>query len=143
MEIVKKPILLEKGLWLTGPLGEDQEQSMVIDLEKQGLVILVGCSHPTLPVIVKKAQEITQNKKIFGIIGGFHFKGLTENQINFYTSYLQELNPEFIAPSHCTGYKGILILKKTLVEKVKLSSTGSLGVGNSIEIYPQLKFNLV
>jgi len=123
--------------------GIDQEQSVIIDLKKQGLVILVGCSHPTLPVIVKKAVEITQNKKIFGIIGGFHFKGLTTAQLNSYTLFLKKINPGFVAPCHCTGYKGILALKKTLGEKVKLSSTGSLGVGNSIEIYPQLKFNFV
>lgn len=141
--ILNKPIELEKDLWLTGPLGDEKEQALMIDLKKKGLVILVGCSHPTLPVIVKKAQEITQNKKIFGIVGGFHFKGLTAAQINFYASFLKKINPEFIAPGHCTGFKGICALKEELGEKVRISSTGSFGVGNSIEVHPNLKFNFI
>jgi 7,8-dihydropterin-6-yl-methyl-4-(beta-D-ribofuranosyl)aminobenzene 5'-phosphate synthase len=141
--ILNKPLELEKDLWLTGPLGMEKEQALVIDLKKQGLIILVGCSHPTLPVIIKKARQITQNKRIFGIIGGFHFKGLTPKEINKYVLYLKSLNSTFIAPSHCTGFQGICALKKVLGEKVRISSTGSFGVGNSVELEPKLKFNFI
>lgn len=142
--VVDKKLQIEDGLFLTGPLGDRvKEQTVVINLNKKGVVILTGCSHPTLPVIVKKAQEITGNQKVFGIIGGFHFKELEVAQLKKYIDFLKSLNLEFIVPSHCTGNRATIQLKKELGDKVIVSSTGSLGVGNSIQIFPQLKFNFV
>jgi len=141
--VVNKSLELEKDLYLTGPLGEEiKEQAVVINLHKKGIVILTGCSHPTLPVIVKKAQEITGNKKVYGIIGGFHFKSLKSHQLRPIISYFKKLNPKFIVPSHCTGYQAVVELKRSLKDKVVISKTGSLGVGSSIEILPKLKFGL-
>lgn len=142
--IVNKSLKLEDDLYLTGPLGKEvKEQAVVINLHQKGIVILTGCSHPTLPVIVKKAQEITKNKKVYGIIGGFHFKSLKLHQLKPIINYFKKLNPAFIVPSHCTGYQAVVELKKELKDKVKISLTGSLGVGNSIQIHPELKFNFV
>lgn len=140
--VVDKSLKLEDDLYLTGPLGKEiKEQAIVIDLHGKGLVILTGCCHPTLPIIVKKAQEITKNKKIYGIIGGLHFKSFNSEQLKPIIRYLKRLDPDFIVPSHCTGYQATIELKKELKNKVKISSTGSLGVGNSIQIHPGLKFN--
>jgi 7,8-dihydropterin-6-yl-methyl-4-(beta-D-ribofuranosyl)aminobenzene 5'-phosphate synthase len=133
---------LEPGLYLTGLVdGKVKEQAMVIDLDEEGIVVILGCSHPTLPQMVQKAQEVTNNSKVYGIIGGFHFKDSTEEEFSKYVSYLKELNPKFIVPSHCTGNKAVAKLREVMPNIVKVSSTGMLGVGNSIEVKPELKFN--
>jgi len=40
-------------------------------------------------------------------------------------------------------FQAVFALKQSLKEKVIVSSTGSLGTGNSIEFLPELKFNLI
>jgi len=138
--ILKKEYQLEKDLYITGPLGDQiKEQSIVIDLKDKGIVIITGCSHPTLPIIIEKAQQITNNQKIYGIIGGFHYKNASALEIEEFINYLKNLNLEFIVPSHCTGYQTIIELKKQLKDKVYLSPTGSLGVGTVFQITPKLK----
>lgn len=134
---------LEPGLFTTGPLGEKmREQALVIKTDK-GIVVIVGCSHPTLPIIVKKAQEITNTQKVYGIIGGFHFKDSNKEDFSQYIDYLKDLNPDFLAPGHCTGFEAIMEMQKTLGPRVNVAGTGSFGTGNSVEILPELKFNFV
>lgn len=142
--IVKEPVQLEAGLYLTGPTGGKLlEQALVINLDKKGIVVIVGCSHPTLPVLIKKAQTITGNNKVMGVIGGFHFKDSAEDEFKGYLQYLQSLDLSFVAPSHCTGSEAMQAMKKLMPDIVKLSNTGSFGTGNSIELDPALKFNFV
>lgn len=139
-----KPLEIEPGFWVTGPVGDKiLEQAVIIDLKERGIVIIVGCSHPTLPALIKKGQEITGNNKVFGVIGGFHFKDSTPEDFEQYINYLKELNPTFIAPGHCTGSEAMQELKKRMPDIVKLSKTGSFGTGNSIDLYPDLKFRFV
>jgi metal-dependent hydrolase (beta-lactamase superfamily II) len=39
------------------------EQSIVLNIPNKGLVIVVGCSHPTLPAIVEKAMQVAKTIK--------------------------------------------------------------------------------
>ncbi len=142
-EILSSFIELERGLFTTGPLGENmREQALVIKTDR-GIVIVVGCSHPTLPVIVKKAQEITNTQTVYGIIGGFHFKDSSKAEFSQYVDYLSQLNAAFLAPGHCTGVEAVMEMRSRLGSRVKVAGTGSFGTGNSIQIWPELKFNLV
>ena len=67
---------LDENLYTTGCLESsdkewpDKEQSIVLSIPNKGLVVLVGCSHPTISVIVDHAKEVTGVEKIYGIIGG-------------------------------------------------------------------------
>lgn len=141
--IIEKEQEIEKGLFTTGPLlAEVQEQSLVMNIPEKGLIILVGCSHPTLPAIIDKAKLITGIDKIYGLVGGFHYKDNNDQQNEAVVRFLQSVNPEFIVPSHCTGYKAIAQLQKVMGEKVKVSPTGQFGTGNSVQLLPVLTFNL-
>ena len=142
-EILSNFMELEPGLFTTGPLGENmREQALVIKTD-QGIVVVVGCSHPTLPVIVKKAQEITNTGAVYGIIGGFHFKDSSKEEFSHYIDYLLELNPVFLAPGHCTGFEAVMEMQRRLGSRVKVAGTGSFGTGNSVEIMPEFKINFV
>lgn len=39
---------------------------------------MVGCSHPRIINILKRAQEVSGVNKIFAVIGGFHISSFTE-----------------------------------------------------------------
>jgi len=77
-QYVQEPVLIEKGIALTGPLpaslfllGYTIEQSLVINVENKGLVVVMGCGHPTLPVILDRAKQMF-DEPIYAVIGGFH-----------------------------------------------------------------------
>jgi 7,8-dihydropterin-6-yl-methyl-4-(beta-D-ribofuranosyl)aminobenzene 5'-phosphate synthase len=143
-EVVTEPTQLFSGFYITGPLGgEMQEQAIIMDLKEKGIVVVVGCSHPTLEVIVNKAKEIAGNNKVYGLVGGFHFKDMEDEERVEAVAKVKALNPEFIIPSHCTGAKAIQLMIEEMGDIVHVAGNGSFGTGNSIEIEPELKFNLV
>ena len=75
---VSNPLLIKKGIALTGPLpaslfllGYTIEQSLVFNVGKKGLVLVLGCGHPTIPVILDRVKRMFQ-APIYAILGGFH-----------------------------------------------------------------------
>ncbi len=68
------------------------EQFCLVKLD-QGLLIVTGCAHPGLDLILKRAAGY--GFPIFGVIGGFH--GFRKFEV------LKDL--KFVAPCHCTKYK--------------------------------------
>jgi 7,8-dihydropterin-6-yl-methyl-4-(beta-D-ribofuranosyl)aminobenzene 5'-phosphate synthase len=76
----KDPIVIGKGLVTIGSisnamfflgLGIEYEQALAINVEKKGIVLIVGCGHQTLPKILARAEALFQ-EPIYGIIGGLH-----------------------------------------------------------------------
>jgi len=141
---------LDENLYTTGSLDSadsqwpDKEQSLIIPVPGKGLVLLVGCSHPTVPVIVEQARKVTGIEKIYGIIGGLHYARLNEEELLKNVQYLASLSLEFIVPSHCTGYRATVLMQELLGEaKVRCSSVGAqFGSGNSVTILPDLQFSI-
>ncbi|MDQ6984994.1 MAG: hypothetical protein Q9M91_00545 [Candidatus Dojkabacteria bacterium] len=122
-----------------------EEQAIVIDQKELGIIVIVGCSHPTLEVMVEKAKITTGNNKVRGIIGGFHLADKTEDEIIESANKFKSFGIEFMAPGHCTTVGGCQILEKTLgSEIVRLSKTGTFATGNNIEINgSEILFNFV
>jgi 7,8-dihydropterin-6-yl-methyl-4-(beta-D-ribofuranosyl)aminobenzene 5'-phosphate synthase len=142
--IVDDATQLEENIFTTGALKTDinvKEQSIVLNIPNKGLVIVVGCGHPTLPAIVEKAMQVAKTNKIYGIIGGLHYIFSNDGEIAEAVKYIESLNPEFIVPSHCSGYKAIRRMQDVLGEKIHVSATGQFGTGNSVNILPELTFN--
>ncbi|MEA3255818.1 MAG: MBL fold metallo-hydrolase [Candidatus Altiarchaeota archaeon] len=94
---VKGPQELLEGVYSTGELPgtgrypDIREQSLAVK-SREGLVVVTGCSHPGLDVILKKASGFG---KLYGVVGGFH-------GFNRYDA-LKGL--ELIVPTHCTVHK--------------------------------------
>lgn len=79
VEVVTAPRLLAGGVASTGPLarslflmGWTEEQAIVARLKDKGLVIVTGCGHPTIEVIVDMVRCIS-DEPIYAIGGGLHF----------------------------------------------------------------------
>ena len=77
--VVAGPLLLPGGLATTGPLarslyffGWTEEQALVARLRGKGLVVISGCGHPTLQVILAMVRRLS-DEPIHAVIGGFHF----------------------------------------------------------------------
>jgi 7,8-dihydropterin-6-yl-methyl-4-(beta-D-ribofuranosyl)aminobenzene 5'-phosphate synthase len=85
-----QPSKIHDHFYTTGEL-DHLEQSLAIKTE-EGLVLIVGCSHPGMENIFKALAPFG---RIYGIVGGLH--GFNRFEL------FKDL--EFICPCHCTQYK--------------------------------------
>lgn len=80
---------------------ELRELSLVIETA-EGLVVIVGCSHPGIDLIVKEASKI--DKHIYLVLGGYHMPTATDDKIQSVANTLMnKLQVQHLAPGHCTG----------------------------------------
>jgi 7,8-dihydropterin-6-yl-methyl-4-(beta-D-ribofuranosyl)aminobenzene 5'-phosphate synthase len=105
---VEKSVEISPGLWVVGPLEMEYrgfpfaEQVLVLETEN-GLVVLVGCSHPGIVKIIETVKTHFENKKIAMVCGGFHLSRTPESDQETIAASLRELGVVSLAPTHCTG----------------------------------------
>ena len=93
---------------------------------KKGLVVLLGCGHAGPINSIKHAMRITNQNKIYAIIGGMHLLHSSTEKINQIVHNLEILNPEFIAPLHCTGFQAINLMFNKFKDRVMLLNVGDI-----------------
>jgi len=114
------------GSWQPDPLILD-ERAIAINIRGKGLVVLSGCAHAGIINTVSYAQQITGIEKVYAVMGGFHLAGKEfENRIQPTIKALKRINPKLIVPSHCTGWKAMCAIAKTLPEAFVWNSVGNL-----------------
>jgi hypothetical protein len=80
---------------------ELKELSLAINTP-DGIVLVVGCSHPGIDKIIEAAANI--NPKIHLVAGGFHLVVASDDAISKIVATLKDIfKVENIAPGHCTG----------------------------------------
>jgi 7,8-dihydropterin-6-yl-methyl-4-(beta-D-ribofuranosyl)aminobenzene 5'-phosphate synthase len=98
----------EKNLNLIpDPLVKD-DQAIVANVRNKGLVVITGCGHAGIINTVNYAKKVTGIDKVNAVIGGFHLPadgGIFEEAIDSTLKEIQEIDPEYIIPCHCTGWK--------------------------------------
>ncbi len=60
---------LTRAIWLMGPAVE---QSLIVNVKDKGVVLIIGCGHPSLYRIVQRALDLV-DAPLYGVIGGLHF----------------------------------------------------------------------
>ncbi|MBI5302653.1 MAG: MBL fold metallo-hydrolase [Chloroflexi bacterium] len=83
----------------------EDDQALVIHLRDKGLVVLSGCAHSGIVNTVNYAREISGVEQVFAIIGGFHLARAKADLIQRTISEIGALDPQLVAPSHCSGFK--------------------------------------
>jgi 7,8-dihydropterin-6-yl-methyl-4-(beta-D-ribofuranosyl)aminobenzene 5'-phosphate synthase len=78
-QVVQQPRVVTAGIGTTGPLarslfflGTCQEQALVARIRDKGLVVITGCGHPTLEVILEMIRRLS-DEPIYVVAGGIHF----------------------------------------------------------------------
>ena len=107
---------------------ELKELSLAIDTP-DGLVLVVGCSHPGIEAIVAEAAKI--NSHIHLIAGGFHLVAAQDPVIEKVTNTLHDTyKVDFIAPGHCTGEPTFAALHKAFGDRYLYAGLGTtLNIG--------------
>lgn len=110
------------------PLVKD-DQALIVNVKDKGLVILTGCGHAGIINTINYAKKLTGIEKIYAVVGGFHLpadNGIYEEAIEPTLEELQKVNPEYIIPCHCTGWKASNRIIDLMPEKFIQSSVGTI-----------------
>jgi 7,8-dihydropterin-6-yl-methyl-4-(beta-D-ribofuranosyl)aminobenzene 5'-phosphate synthase len=108
---------------------ELRELSLAINTP-DGMVIVVGCSHPGVDRIVAAAATI--NPRIHMIAGGFHLVVTNDADIEKVVVALHDTDKvEYVAPGHCTGEPAFAALKKAFGDRYLYA-----GLGTTVQLLP-------
>ncbi len=87
--IVDEPRIIAPGVASIGPiprqmffLGWTVEQSLAVNVEGKGFVLIIGCGHPTLQRIIDRA-EMLFDEPLYGVIGGLHYPVTASRELKF------------------------------------------------------------
>jgi 7,8-dihydropterin-6-yl-methyl-4-(beta-D-ribofuranosyl)aminobenzene 5'-phosphate synthase len=109
---------------------ELRELSLAINTP-DGLVIVVGCSHPGIDKIVDAGLAI--NPRIRLIAGGLHLVVASDPDIEKLVAALHnDFKVQYVAPGHCTGEPAFTALEKAFGDHYLYAGLGSsVAVSNS------------
>jgi 7,8-dihydropterin-6-yl-methyl-4-(beta-D-ribofuranosyl)aminobenzene 5'-phosphate synthase len=134
-ELVDKTTEVAPGITLIALVSdapgtkELKELSLAINTP-DGVVLVVGCSHPGIEKIVEAAASI--NPKINLVAGGFHLVVAQDEVIAKTVAALKDtFKVENIAPGHCTGEPTFAALKQAFGDHYIYA-----GLGTSLQLGP-------
>ncbi|WP_426527278.1 MBL fold metallo-hydrolase [Bradyrhizobium sp. McL0615] len=135
IELIDKTTEIAPGITLLALVSdapgtkELKELSLAVNTS-DGIVLVVGCSHPGIEKIVEAATAI--NPKIRLIAGGFHLVVAPDEVIAKAVAALKDtFKVESIAPGHCTGEPTFAALKQAYGNRYLYA-----GVGTSLALGP-------
>jgi 7,8-dihydropterin-6-yl-methyl-4-(beta-D-ribofuranosyl)aminobenzene 5'-phosphate synthase len=143
---VTAPMAIAPDIGITGPIPrnndfEDTGGPFFLDTERQhvdhidddlalwvktsrGLIIVVGCGHAGLLNTINHMFDITGEKRVTAIIGGFHLKNASKERLEKTSRSLLDLNAKLVVPCHCVGGPAVESLRTTLGDLVKPGYAG-------------------
>jgi 7,8-dihydropterin-6-yl-methyl-4-(beta-D-ribofuranosyl)aminobenzene 5'-phosphate synthase len=108
----------------TAGTKELKELSLAIDTP-DGVVLVVGCSHPGIEAIVAEAAKIDPH--IHVVAGGFHLVAASDAAIASVVGALHDTwKIDFVAPGHCTGEPTFAALGKAFGERYLYAGLGAV-----------------
>jgi 7,8-dihydropterin-6-yl-methyl-4-(beta-D-ribofuranosyl)aminobenzene 5'-phosphate synthase len=112
----------------SAPVVPDQFQHEIataFNLKGRGLVVLTSCSHRGVVNAIKQAQVASGVEKIHAVIGGFHLAPYQEEYVRDTVKALQEIDPTYVVPLHCTGEPFYEAARTAMPTKLLRSYTGT------------------
>jgi 7,8-dihydropterin-6-yl-methyl-4-(beta-D-ribofuranosyl)aminobenzene 5'-phosphate synthase len=103
---------------------ELKELSLAINTP-EGIVLIVGCSHPGIEAIVAEAAAI--NPRIRFVAGGFHLVAAQDSVIGKVVAALHDTyKVERIAPGHCSGEHTFSAVKQVFGDRYQYAGVGTV-----------------
>ncbi len=127
---IRAPTEVIPGFWLfptqseTPGTREMNEVSMAVRTP-QGLVVMVGCSHPGIEKIMEAASRI--DSRVYSVFGGFHLVEVQDSEVSSMVSRLQDKwKLERVAAGHCTGEFAFSEMNRIFGSKFDHAGVGSV-----------------
>lgn len=129
-EHIDKTQEVAPGMFLISTISETagtkemRELSLAIRTP-DGLVLIVGCSHPGIERIVEAATAI--DKRVRLVFGGFHLPAAKDEDVSRIATTLHDVfKVEKLAPGHCTGEPAFALFQKTWDQSYVYAGLGSV-----------------
>ena len=129
-ELVEKTTEIVPGLFLISLVSSNpgtmelRELSLAVKTPN-GLVIIVGCSHPGIEKIIEAAAAIDPH--IHLIAGGLHLVTTPDQEVERISLALRDTwKVDYIAPGHCTGEPAFAALAKDFGNRYVYAGLGSV-----------------
>lgn len=134
IQLIDKTTEVVRGITLIATVSdapgtkELKELSLAVNTP-DGIVLVVGCSHPGIETIVAEAAKI--NPHIHFIAGGFHLVTAEDAAIERVATSLHDTyKVDYIAPGHCTGEPTFVAMQRMFGDRYLYAGLGTtLGVG--------------
>ena len=103
------------------------DQALVVEIGRDGIVVLAGCSHAGIVNTITHAMKITGRDRVVGVFGGFHlgFPGIPEEKTTKTIEVLKDMDIEVLCPMHCTGMRAMMEIQRALPDRFLLNCTGT------------------
>ena len=90
----------------------------------EGVVLVVGCSHPGIESIVAEAVKLDPHIRV--VAGGFHLVAAQDAAIETVVGALRDTYKiDFVAPGHCTGEPTFAALQKAFGDRYLYAGLGT------------------
>jgi 7,8-dihydropterin-6-yl-methyl-4-(beta-D-ribofuranosyl)aminobenzene 5'-phosphate synthase len=110
--------------WVVDPFHDDQ--GLAVNVKGRGLIVIGGCSHAGIINTVKEARRLAQTDEVHAVLGGFHLTGpVFEPIIGPTIKAMKELDPDYVVPMHCTGWKAINRFAEEMPDQFLLNTVGT------------------
>ena len=101
------------------------ELAVVFVVKGKGLVVLSGCAHAGVVNTVKHAVRMTGVSHLHALIGGFHLVNASPERIEATVADIKAMAPDYVVPTHCTGFEAITRLREEMAERFILNTAGT------------------
>lgn len=116
-----KVVREENGVEVEDLIPDDQ--SVFLDLEGFGLVVVTGCAHAGILNTLAYVRELTGGWPR-ALVGGTHLTGRKPKYLAKTINRLRDYNLSVLSPSHCTGFKATTELYAAFPEAFELNYSG-------------------
>jgi 7,8-dihydropterin-6-yl-methyl-4-(beta-D-ribofuranosyl)aminobenzene 5'-phosphate synthase len=101
------------------------EQAIFFNVKGKGLLVLSGCAHAGIVNTVKHAQKIVGTDKVHAVMGGFHLINAKPEVIQNTVADIKAMKPDYIIPTHCTGFEAITAFAREMPAEFNLNTAGT------------------
>jgi len=88
------------------------DQALWMRVDRVGPIVVTGCAHSGLVNTLLHAGKIGQFRQIYGLVGGTHLVGRSDDYLQQTITELEQFGLSLISPCHCTGFKAAARLWK-------------------------------
>jgi 7,8-dihydropterin-6-yl-methyl-4-(beta-D-ribofuranosyl)aminobenzene 5'-phosphate synthase len=106
-----EPICVAPKVITTGELGTDVREQGLIIQTSGGPILLTGCAHPGVGIMIRVACEVASAAPRM-VLGGFHLSRSSHATVCEIATELNDAGVSQIAPCHCTGEGATAVLRK-------------------------------
>jgi 7,8-dihydropterin-6-yl-methyl-4-(beta-D-ribofuranosyl)aminobenzene 5'-phosphate synthase len=127
--LLPDPYVIEQGVASLGAIeyaevypvslykASGAEQVLAVNVAGEGIVLIMGCGHPTVERILARAETLF-NQPVIGIVGGVHYEGMSARQAQVHIDLLQSRNLKLAAPSpHDSSPEALQVFREAFGEK--------------------------